>query len=224
MAATAQEIITAAYNKSAKNRPGTIATETTELLAIVGRALQGLFAFAARVNPIYFADFFDVAFAGAGWVRPTKAEAIFRIEKTPYAYADEVVVVPFDDRKAEPSLPALYELGGTFRSAGNTLDPVSGTLRFWFSRIPDRPATLAATIDAALPVQFEELLINEVAIYLALKDGRQDEVAQLRVMRDAWADLFAGHLEHATVNLRGRFGQVRRFTTHSLVPLKSLLA
>jgi hypothetical protein len=221
MATTAQDIVTAAYNTSAKNRPATIATDATELLKLVIRSTRGLYAFAARVNPIYFSDSAPVTFAVIGWPRPTLAESIFRIEKPD---GTEVAVVPFDDRKAEPSMPAVYELGGHFWPAGNALDPVSGNLNFWYSRRPTDPATLASNLDTRWPEQFNDLLIYEVAIYLALKDGRAADVAQLRVMRDGWADLFAAHLEHATANLRARFGQVRRFTTNTMVPLKAMLA
>jgi hypothetical protein len=221
VATTGQDILNAAYALSAKNRPGTIATEATELVKFINRAMRGLFAIAARVNPTYFAEGTPVVPADSQWARPLAAECLFRIEKV--SDASEVVVVPFDDRKAEPSMPAVYEMGGFFRPAGNPNDP-TGNLIFWHTRLPDDLANLASALDADWPEQHNDVLVYEVAIYLALKDGRMDEVAALRAEREQPLQLYIAHLEHATINTRSRFSQVRRFTTNSLVPLKALLA
>lgn len=221
MTTTVQQIVLGAYAKSAKNRPLSIATDATELVEVVTRAIRGLYSYAARVNPLFFAQAADVGFLSGGWLRPANAESLFWIERV--SDGAEVVVVPFDDRKAEPSKPAVYELGQVFQPAGNPGDP-STMLRFFFSRRPVSLTSLADTLDPSWPETFNELLMDEVAIYLALKDGRMDEVATLRPLRDAWADLFSAFLEHATVNERRRFGQVRRFNSNALVPLKAILA
>jgi len=227
---TPRQILTAAYAKSTKNRPGTIATESTELLQVVIRAMRGLYALAARVNPTFFATDTDVAFASPGWLRPDLAESIFRIERTAAttggtgAAGDEVVVVPFDDRTAESGIGAVYRIGQTYRPAGNAPDPTGGTLKFYYSKRPSDPANLDATVDSMWTEQFNELLILEVAMYLALKDGRGDEVAALRGDRDTWARLFIAFLEHGEVNERRRFGHLRRFNTNTVIPLGQLLA
>jgi hypothetical protein len=219
---TAQDILTGALARSLKNSPDRLATNATELLQLVIRSMRGLYAFAARVNPTYFAESAVVAFAAGGWARPELAESVFRIENpTP----TEVVVVPFDDRKAEPSRPAVYRLGGKFITAGNALDPVAGNLTFFYARRPTSPANLTpATLDAQWTEQFNELLMLEVAIYLAIKDGRAEEVGSLTADRDKWAQLFVAYLEHETVNEVRRFGHVWRFNTQSMVPIMSLLA
>ena len=229
MASTPQDILNAAYAKSEKNMPGTIATESTELLQLVIRAMRGLYAFAARVNPMYFAEKAQVAVAAGAWPRPVTAESIWRVEGDAttvpvMAAGTEVVIVPVDDKQAESGKPAIYEFGQKFYSAGNATDPTGGNLTFFYSKRPTDPANLAATLDAMWIEQFNELLVLEVATYLALKDGRADEAAALKADRDRWAQLFIAFLEHSTANTRRRYGHIRRINTQTLVPLTSLLA
>lgn len=165
-----------------------------------------------------------------GWDRPSDAESIWRLEAdlgtlpstTP---GTEIVVVPFDDRAAESGKPAVFEFGQKFFGAGNTLDPTSGTLEFFYSKRPADPANLSATLDELWVEQFNELLILEVAIYLALKDGNRDgEVTAFRSERDAWLQRYVAFLEHGTANLRRRYGHRRYINTQTMVPLTSLLA
>lgn len=222
MATKPRDIILAAYAKSLKNKPGSIASESGELLQLVIRSMRGLYAFAARINPLFFAESAAVNFAAPGWLRPATAELIFRIELNTGA---EVALVPFDDRTAEPGMPAVYEFGQKFLPASNAApNPQAGALTFYYSKRPTDPADLDANVDAMWTEQFNELLILEVAIYLALKDGRSTEIPGLTASRDKWANLFVAFLEHETVNERRRFGQVARFNVKSLMPLWSLLA
>lgn len=310
---TPQMILDAAYAKSMKNKPGTIATETTELLQVVIRALRGIYAFAARVNPTFFAVKEPVNESTGTWPRPANAESVFRIEgQVPVAAAAvagantgngtvgsiaatrlgvaetitltatavptvfsvvgsvtgaladatvgtaytssvigflisagsaafvendsftiavtletaEVVLVPFDDRKAEEGKPSLYAFGQTYHAAGNATDPL-GSLDFFYSKRPSDPASLGATLDELWTEQFNELLVLETAIYLAVKDagsGREAEMAALKLDRDHWAKLFVAFLEHADANERRRYGHIRRINTSTLVPLSSILA
>lgn len=217
-----RDIIEAAYAKSLKNRPGAIASESGELLQLVIRSMRGLYAFAARINPLFFAESAVVAQAAGAWPRPQNAEAVFRIET---GAGVEVVVVPFDDRRAEPGIGAVYEFGQKYMPASaGAPDPGNVPLTFYYAKRPTDPANLDATIDAMWTEQFNELLILEVAIYLALKDGRADEVGALKADRDRWANLFAAFLEHESMNERRRFGQVARFNVKSMMPVWSLLA
>lgn len=218
---TSLDILVAAYARSSKNIPGTIATEATELLALVGRAMTGLYAFAARINPCFFADQSTISFAAPGWRRPEAAESVFRIETPAGA---EVVVVPYFDRKAEEGLPAVYRLGQVYRSAGNVLDPINGDLTFFYAKRPEHPLSLNDPLDDLWVESYNALLVDEVAIYLALKDGRNEELGELKASRDSWAQLFAAFLEHETANERRRYGIVQRFTTNSVIPIGSLLA
>ena len=222
---TVQDILNAAYSRSTQNNPGTIATESTELLAVVQRAIDGCYAFAARINPTFFGDTLAVTPPGAStpWARPEAAEAIFRIEDD--ADDSEVVVVPYDDRTAESGLAAVYEWGQAFYEAGNAgdPDPATDTLNFFFAKRPDTLTVVGDTLDSMWREQFNELLVVEVAIYLATKDGaaqsRQNELQVMVAERLRWANRFAAHLEHATTNLRRRYGHVQRMNTEALLPI-----
>lgn len=233
---TVQEILTAAYAKSTKNKPGTIATESTELLQVVIRSMRGFYAAAARVNPTFFAGVVEVTAnaesggpSGVGWERPQEAESIFRIERTRGTIGgagqpnDEIALVPFDDRGAEAGMPSVFRMGQAFFSAGNTPDPTGGEIRFLFSRRPLDVVTLGDTLDPQWTEQFNELLVLNVAKYLSLKDGRADEAKDLTIQLTEWAPKFIAFLEHCEANERRRFGHVRRFNTNTLVPLVSLL-
>lgn len=214
--ATVQQVLTAAYAKSTKNRPGAIGTEATELVAVVGRALQGLFALGARVNPAFFGASAAVAYAAPGWARPADAEAVLRIESSA---GQEVVVVPLEDRQAELGKPAVYQLGQVYRGAGNALDPTSGTLTFYYARRAQVPAALADPLDPLWPEAYLELLVLEVASALALKDGRLDEVQALAAERNMWLARFVAFLEHESRVVSRSYGQVQHVPLAALVPL-----
>lgn len=219
---TGQMLLDAAYAKSLKNRPGEIATGATELLNLIIRSMQGLYAYAARVNPMFFSETAAVAFVSPGWTRPPLAESVIRIENPNGA---EVVIVPYDQRDAEPGKPALWRFGQIYRPASSAaVNPQSGALTFFYAKRPTAPANLAATVDALWTEQFNELLVLELAIYLALKDGRGEEVPGLTADRDKWLTLYTAFLEHETAQERRSYGHVHRFVGPSLVPLTSLLA
>lgn len=217
---TVQDILDGAYAKSTKNQPGTIANEATELTNLVTRLLRGLYNFAAEVNPIAFSETAAVVGVASQWERPESAEAIFRIEDAAFA---EVIVVPYDDRLCEEPKPSLYEFGGLFTAdAAQTAAPgATDTLTFWYSKRPDdpTPAGVTGVLDPDWQEDYNELLILEVAVFLALKDGRDGEAALLKQDRNAWATRFAAYLQHSTANLHRRFGHRRHVNVNSLLPL-----
>lgn len=219
---TPQDIIEAAYARSTKNNPGAIATDATELLNLVNRTMRKAFALAARVNPAYFATQTSVPAPGAGlpWARPEGAESVFRIELG----GVEVVVVPFDDKTAETGSKCVYRVGKNYYAAGNAGDPnpASDALVFWYSKRPTDAALTTSTLDSMWEEQFNDLLIVEVAIYLAKKDGRVEELQPLMEERDEWLRLFVMFLEHETANERKRYAYAKRFQTQTLVPVPDL--
>jgi hypothetical protein len=218
--ATPRDLLIAAFAVSAKNQPDKIATQDTELLRVVNASLKACAAIAARVNPAFpFAKTADVAFSAGGWAVPSDAEAIFYIEN---ADSDEVVVVPFDERRAALGDPAVYLLGKKLLSAGNTLDPTSGTLTLWYSYRP-ADATIDGTIDANWLTDFNSLPVYDIAAYLAQKDGRIEEAQSLAASRNSWLAAYVAHLEHVIVAEVRRFGNVRYTNPSSLVSLSALL-
>lgn len=202
MATTYNQILGAAYGRSSKNIPGKIATDATELLTLIWRSLAGLYSAAADINPLFFGTSAQVVYA-AGWPRPANAENVWRIETLG---GTEVVTVPIDDKKAELGKPALYRLGQKYFSAGNPLDPGAVDLIFFYSKQPTVPAALTDTIDVSWPETYNPLLINETALWLAIKDGRAGEVSDVKDDRDSWLKLFSAFLDHETTNEVRRMG------------------
>lgn len=221
MSITPQQILNGAYGKSKKNQPGRIANEGVELLGEVNRAIRSFFFIGARVNPFYFMETATVVYS-SGWARPTAAEAVYRIEFD--SSGDQVIVVPLSDKEAETAEPAIYRLGQTYFGAGNTLDPTNEDLKFYYSRVPtDAPDLSPGTIDTMFPDSFLELPVLEIAIYLAIKDGRDEDLAGLGPQRDQWLRLFLAHLEHETIPVRERWGPPEPWNTSSIIPIGSLL-
>jgi hypothetical protein len=211
MPTTVDELIEAAYAKSTKNKAGTIATDAVELLGVANRALRKYFSRIARANPVLIGDIETVSFAAGGWARPADKQSILRLEIN--GTGEEVHVVPFDDRQAEEELPSVYRLGRTYYSAGNANDPTSGDIDFWCAAFPSQASATTQTIDSLWPEEFNECLIHEVAIYLATKDGRADELTGLMAERDEWEELLLEFCEHETANERRRFDLLNKFQT-----------
>jgi hypothetical protein len=218
LATTYEEVIIAAHGYSSKSRPDQIATRSTELLAMANRAVRGLFAVAARVNPEYWGTSAVVAHDGAGWPRPENAQTVIAVQRT--STGAEVAVVPLDDLEAEQSLASVYLLGRKYRIAGSPLGPIAAdNLTIYYSRLPSKPSNLSDVIDAEWEETFDNFLAIEVAIYLARKDGRLDEVQDLRPDEQKEAQLFMDFMAHATPITSYRFGQPRRVALPSIMPL-----
>lgn len=221
---TPQEVIDDAYGHSLKNQPGETATDDPELLGVVNRAIRGLYAYAARINPTYFGVVDTVSHDGAdGWPRPSGAESVWHIEIN--SSGDVVAVVPFDDKQAERDLPSVYRFGQIYRPADAGNGPTdTDDLDIYYSKRPSDPGGLAQALDTTWPEQFDQLLALEVAVYLALKDGRRGELQTLLPERNRWAQRFGAFLEHETANERRRNAAVRQIHTETMFPLSSLLA
>lgn len=218
MATTYQEIITNAHGYSSKNRPDQIATQATELLALASRAVRGLFAVAARAHPEYWGQTANTAHDGVGWPRPANAQTVIAIVRT--NDGAPVKIVPFDDKLAELSHPSVYFYGRKYRITGSVLGPFNGDLlTIAYSRMPNKPVLLTDIIDADWEESFDPFLTLEVAIYLALKDGRLDEVEMLKPAQQKEAQLFLDFMANANVGMTFRFGQPRRVSVPSIMPL-----
>lgn len=227
MSVTCLSVVENGMALSAMNRPELLATSATELVRVVDRAQQATFALLARLNPALIGSFADVAHDGTGWVRPTSADAVFRIEgrgaSTTPAITGEVKVVPWDDLAA--ATPAVYRTGQVYLSAGKSGDPTAGSLRFYYAKIPAALTTTAATLDPLIPDRYAPIFEYEVATYLARKDGGRPndanvtEQSQMAAERDRWLALLADWAAHETMNETRRFDEVKRFTTEQREPI-----
>lgn len=219
---TVIEVLEGAYGTSKKNQPAELADEAVELTQVVYRALSGMYAVAARFNPYYFGVATSVAFPGAGsaWVFPADAFAVPLIEK---ADGTEVDIVPIRER-ASADLPAVYHLGRGVYAAGADPDDTTDALTIYHSAPPVEPADENATIDPTWPQMFDDLLVHEVGVYLALKDNRPEEIQGLIAKRDSWLALFVSHVQSVVPFETRAFSNIQLFNDPRLVPLSALLA
>lgn len=221
---TPNEITTAALAKSRKNQPGVTASPA-EAFAQFKRTYPVFWTIGARVNPGFFGAkellANDNESDPAGWLRPSDAELVARLEIA----GVELIVVPFDERDTDPLRPAVYEWGQEYFPAGNVNDPaLDADITAWFSKKPDTPADGDEDLEDLWPDNFDELLVLELAIVLALKDDRDAEVGSLRVDRDIWLRRFVAHIEHQTISVVRSQGAAQRWQGPTFVPLNQLLA
>lgn len=201
---TGQEILNGAYGHSKKNQPGEIASEATELRLVLVKALRGLFMFGTRFGPAFFGKENNQPSSSGAWPVPSDVEMLFRLENA--TDGTRAVIVPFTDRGIAAPTPAVYHFGQALHPAGNTNDPdTADALTFFYAKQADDPGDLSTELDSLWPEEYDKLLELEVAIYLALKDGRNQEVQQLKEDRDVWAVRFAAHVEHYAPATMGRF-------------------
>jgi hypothetical protein len=216
--ATVQDIIDAAYATSSKNRVGSAASELGELLPVVRRSVQSLFADAVTHNRALFAQRRTVAWDSAlgGWRLPSGIESVIRLERVSGTPVSEV---PFDDRRADRARPSVYLLGQTFYPAGNAGDPSNEPLVLFCSMMPAPMPSLESQIDPLLPEHLLRVPILEVAIYLAVKDGdRESEIAAFTAERDREYARYVEYLRHATTTLGRRQGHTGQVSTQSTQP------
>lgn len=233
MPTTPRDIVTRAYSKSLKNRPGTIANEASELLDQLDTVLKSIYAGTAILNPTFYATSESVAYSvpDGGWPRPAAAEAVFRIEGEGTASGNvadgvEVVIVPYDDREAEEGFPSVYRMGRVYKPAGNALDPnTNDALTVFYSQRSPALVDLDTAIDSSWPEAYNELLALHIAMYLASKEAevRQAELQMLGSDRERWAMLYMAFVEHETVNERRRYGHIQIPTSGQIVSARELI-
>lgn len=210
-----QDIYNGALAKSSKNEPGNFST--AEIVRRINNRLNGIYEVAARVNPLFFAESAAEVEAAGVWQRPEVALSVVKIQDAAVA---DVIIVPYDDQQAEPSKLCVYEFGQEFFAITNATGTPSGNLTFWYARRPDLITNLTPDIlDSQWREDFNELLILELAIELALKDGRTAEAQEQKEDRNGWLARFVSFLQHATSGEVRRFGHKRIININELTPL-----
>lgn len=206
---TPQELIDASYGYSLKTQPQETATENPELRRVIGRSLQALSTIAASVNPTFFGVEATVSpnSGNTGWDEPDDAESIFYVED---ASGEEVITVPVHEKGLEPQRPGVYTMGRTMKPRGesNDPDPSADNLTVFYAKELAFPPDLVTDLDAAWDESHDELLIQQLAIYIATKDiGSQAmELEVFRAERNRELSRFIRRLENQMSNVRSRFG------------------
>lgn len=218
--ATVEELCIAALAKNKTNQPDVL-EGGTELLDVYNRIMRGLYAVAARVNPSYFGAMVNVTGVGGAWARPA-AEMVYRVETLAGV---RVHIVPVDNRTAQEGSPALCPWGQTYRVAVTADGPgATDTLVFYTAAVAPAATAYSDETPAAWPDSFDELVVVLLAMYLAEKDERADDIPALAKAEERWTSLYIAHLEHETVGVSRSMGVAGHFVGPSLLEIRQLLA
>jgi len=216
--ASAQVIINRAYAMSSANDPGRTATKE-ELLGVLRARLRVLYNRATRLNPFFSAIFRDISPANGKWTRPEGALRIILIEAAEtnggsnavLSPGTEVHNVPVEDRIFAELPPRVYRLGNCYYTVGKEGDPdasdTGDILRFYHSDDSPGVADLNACLPLWLPDENEELIVIQLAKYLARKDKARGDLAALQAEEDALLDEFDASVLDADLNVSKRMGR-----------------
>ena len=216
---TPQEILEAAYATSLRNQPTIIADEPSELLAVVNRRLKAIYTISIRFDPTYFGASASVPLATGAYAEPEDAGSIFYMEQD--SDGAEVVVVLIDEKDADPMKLCLYALGRSLWPAG-TNDP-TGNITMYYTKEAATAATLGTTLDATWDEAHNDLLIQEVALFLAIKDGRAEEYDGLLAERNMALNRFIVKLESHYQIVRTKYPLRREINAQSFATPADLL-
>lgn len=212
---TAAEYIAQAVARSYRNRGEVLADDATELLLQLSLQFRGYFGLAAGLNPAVFGRQALLAWdAGNGrWNLPADCDTIYLLEQN----GAEVFLVPFRDRAAEPSEPCVYQLGRALYKAGQSTDPNSAALTIWYAAVPADFTLVTDSPPAEWVPQYDQMVVDELALWLATKDGRADDIAALAPSVGRWMEEFTAWLGRQGVPLIQRFGMPTTVPTQTIV-------
>lgn len=193
MSTTMQQLVEAAYSRSSANDPGKLATDG-ELVAVANRIYHALFALAAAAAPERFVSKVNLAaLAGTPPAAVLSADVI-DVRRVQTVAGTKVNIIPVEEVDRLWHLaPAMYRQGGSLVSRAGVGDPVAtDVLTVWQLDAPADLTTLASVVDARFPTRHIELIVVELAMYLATKDEGRDaaEFAALKQYRDMNMEAF----------------------------------
>jgi hypothetical protein len=192
MGTTVQNLVEAAYSRSTANDPGKLATDG-ELIAVANRIYHIIYALAAAASPERFTAKTTLTLTGSppSVASPVDVIDIRRLET---AAGLKVNIIPVEEKDRGWHLPpAVFRQGSTIVSRAAASDPVVGdVLTAWLLDAPTDLTALANTIDSRFPTRHVELIVVELAMYLATKDSGRDagEFAALKNYRDMQMEAF----------------------------------
>lgn len=218
---TAAEYIAAAMGRSYLNRGEVLALTQQELLGQLTRQFRRYYADAATQEASVFAQTAVLVYTTgpARWPLPTDIDVLHHLEQS----SQPITVVPYEDRtEAEPSEACVYRLGNTLYPVGNSTDPTATSILALYTPIPAAFTTTGQSSPSAWNIAFDDMVVVELALFLAKKDGRMDDVQTLQMELDdpatGWKQLWTTWLGRASINV------TRRFATPRPVPSPATVA
>jgi len=199
-------ILNYAFSRSSKltrstSGPGALIDEATEGVAIINRSISGIWTFGVSVNPEWFSyeDAPDVISptVSAYWERPAAAFSVYLVELA----GEPLRVGRVDERSKFLAKPSIYQMGRRYYPCGSSPDPTQDDLDFFYALFPVLGSSTSDPVDPVLPSHFDDLLANEVAVRMLLKDGRIEEAQAVAADRNQGLQLFAGFLAQETTGL-----------------------
>lgn len=196
---TAEELINTGVGVSYVNRPDTLALATTELLGVLNREMEDMVHGGIRMNPWYFAAVMPTSYnvQSVGWVLPSH-EVLLRVERN----GEPVTVFSLGDRlRTSDDLPKVYYVRGVLQrdtlGATATVE-TTDTLNVFYVPVVQRLTATSQSPDSYLiPERHQNYLSYRIAVYLAAKDGRDDDQARFDAEAKRYLDRYSTFLrEH----------------------------
>jgi hypothetical protein len=201
-------------------------TSRASLVRRISQRQMELFAIANQNNPDFFGTY---ATAGLGdgaadladMAPPVySADTVSRVEvanpgSSGYADGKEISLVSFDDEGS--AFPPRATLRGmVIRGVGDDLSGVS-SIRVYYSRFPQALGPTDTGVQLELPVQFQELLVIDLArtvLKRALTVGGDAAPARIQFLDEEEKDLLGSFVAHV---MRRGGAQVQRFASRTSI-------
>ena len=164
-------IVSGAYLRSTTFDAGKLALDD-ELIEHLNRIYQRVWPLIARARPDQYGASATLAMSGVP-ASATLPASIIDLLGVLDADDTTVNVIPANDRQRTWNLaPCVYRVGVTLKSRNQSGDPVGGdTLTLSYLDQPTALTALTDETDARWPVRHDQLLVDYLATYLAVKDG-----------------------------------------------------
>ena len=196
---TADELINTGVGVSYVNRPDTLALAGTELLGVLNREMEDMVHGGIRMNPWYFASAQTISYtpASSGWVLPAH-ELLLRVERS----GEPVTVLSLGDRlRTDDDLPKAYYVRGVLQrdtlGATATIATTDSLSVLYVPVVQRLTATSQSPDSYLIPERHQNYLSYRIAVYLAAKDGRDDDQARFDAEAKRYLDRYSTFLrEH----------------------------
>jgi hypothetical protein len=185
---TVQQLIEAAYLRSTLNDPGKLAIDA-ELIAYLNRRYQLRFALLASASGdnMLASAVLNLAGSPAAAALPADIIDVIRVKN---AAGATVHIIPSDESARSWHVgPCVFRQGLSLVSRMQAGDPgVGSALTLLHLDAPSALTLLASALDARYPARWENLLINDVAVYLSIKDDGRVETEYQQLMSEVEKD------------------------------------